>query len=153
MIRTLLPLSFVLAGVAAQAPTPPPGPDIIDLDARVFANATWVQTGPVAEPEWTLWVGAAGAGLRDQRGPLEDLQRRFGARSVRIAVVAEPDDAKGIAAAKPPFAVASLAGAHVLCGTCWLTGDSKAPIAVNARPSEDQKPVAAAVDGGRAAST
>jgi hypothetical protein len=144
MLRTLLPLSLLIAGMPAQVgvPVPAPGPAVIDLSqsvqgppsAEMLANATWPVPGPVAEPKWTLWAFAAAAELRDLRGALEDLQRRFGERRVRIAMAAAPEDAKAIAGAQPPFAVASLAEADGLRGSCWLQ-------------VRDRKPVPATVDG------
>jgi hypothetical protein len=84
--------------------------------------------GPVAEPKWTLYVCTTTDELREQRGCLEDLQRRFGERGVRIAAVLAPDEAKALAAQKPPLAVASLAEVVALHRTCWLAAGAEAPV-------------------------
>jgi hypothetical protein len=139
MLRTLLPLSLLIAGTTAQisAPLPAPGPEVIDLGGwfvpepplpRVLANATWLVQGPVAEPKWTLWAFTTAAGSRDLRVPLEDLQHRFGECRVRIAMAAAPDDAMAIAGAKPSFAVASLAESDGLRCPCWFQIGSGKPV-------------------------
>jgi len=127
MLRTLLPLSLLIAGMPAQAGVPAPAGRVLvpsPPSSEVFAKTEWLVPGPVAEPKWTLFVCTTAALLRAQRGGLEDLQHRFGERGARIAVVLPRDEAKVLAAQKPPFAVGTLdddAGLKwTTTGTCWL---------------------------------
>jgi hypothetical protein len=140
MLRTLLPLSLLIVGLAAQDPPPVPqirrafvlqqqafARDFQHFDPAALAKADWLLPGSVAEPKWTLYVCMTAVQLRDQRGWLEDLHKRFGERGARIAAVLTRDDAKAVAASRPPFAVGGLDEATALNGTSWFAVGTQAP--------------------------
>jgi hypothetical protein len=155
MLRTLLPLSLLIAGAPAQAgvPAPAPGPGVVDLrivtqapqPIEALASVRWFLPGPVAEPKWTLFVCTDAAGLESQRGWLEDLQKRFGEGGARIAAVLSRDDAKALAEKKPPFAVGAVAMVPALMGTCWFAAGMRAPHRAAVDGAADL--LAAAADG------
>lgn len=150
MSRSLLPLLLVVDAAVAQQGGAPPPVQILEQavpaqSPAALAAAKWLAEGPVAQPKWTFWLVTSAAALRNQRGQLEDLQRRFGEAGVRIAVALSADDGKTVAAGKPMFAVASLEPQNLL-GSCWLAagGERPAPAALDAAADALQ----AAVDGG-----
>src|SRR5262245_36472471 len=161
MLRTLLPLTLLTASVAAQAgqPVPAPGAVVIDLGLSIswgpalpeaLAKTEWLLPGPVTEPKWTLFVCTNAALLEGQRGCLEDLQKRFGERGARIAVVLRSADAKALAAKKPPFAVGALDEATQglvvgPTGSCWFAAGAQTPVFAAVDGAADL--LAAAADG------
>jgi hypothetical protein len=166
MHRTLLPLSLLAASLVAQdppvpipVPVPVPVPPVVvpggiggviveDFgeapSPEVLAKTEWLAPGPVAEPKWTLFVCTNAVMLEGQRGCLEDLQKRFGERGARIAVVLPREDAKALAAKKAPFAVGALDEAP-LTGTCWFAAGAQAPFFAAVDGAADL--LAAAADG------
>jgi hypothetical protein len=155
MLRTLLPLALLIAGTPAQAGLPVPAPRPVVLHLRqvpgqlmtaALAQATWLLPGPVAEPKWTLFACTNAAGFEGQRGCLEELQKRFGERGVRIAAVVLPrDDAMAVAAKKPSFAVGVLDDATNLIGTCCFAAGRQTPFFAAVDGAADL--LAAAADG------
>ena len=167
MHRTLLPLSLLAAALVAQDPPPAPVPvpvpvpvppvvvpggigrvTIEDLgeapSPEVLAKAEWLVPGTVAEPKWTLFVCTNAAMLEGQRGCVEDLQKRFGEKGARIAVVLPREDARALAAKKPPFAVGAL-DETMLTGTCWFAVGANTPSFAAVDGAADL--LAAAADG------
>lgn len=96
--------TFALAVAAAgQAPAEgvntPLGPGTFLFEPQARGNI-----------RWTLWVNYRDdrGAFRDHEQYLADLQRRYGARGVRIAVAMPEAPAKRVAAAAPAFALAAI---------------------------------------------
>ena len=121
MRRSLLPMSglclFAILGrgPCAQQVVVVTGGQAIDGPAFSAPPAEvqwlWPEAPPATAPKWTLWFAYPGDGgaCRDHRQYLADLQRRFGERGVRIAVITPPGQGKALAAGKPAFAVGEAA--------------------------------------------